>query len=300
MEAYVQLICFVIVSINTAVDLGKPPAWQLTIPLLGLHRTVRDCFELKVIDEPQAQIRLEKEPDDSTSGPKSVAMQRLNFAAIIAFFVSLSQPKTVWMKILVANTTCCRITGNANINQRRQIIDQDKLPRRIQIAIDITTVFISHSAFFMLMTSESNENIMIRVLRCIVWFIPLAAIAIAIAMAFNSDSSGTKSSTKALGFCWLQICIWLGVAAFAGFGDLARMRVRCQPVGFGGLHQLQVIAVCAHHAAAVWTLCSKQDPVDKVSWPTTGAAGFWVGLVGGYVLYVPSIDVPERHGYRCR
>jgi hypothetical protein len=78
------------------------------------------------------------------------------------------------------------------------------------------------------------------------------------------------------------------------------MRVRCQPVGFGGLHQLQVIAVCAHHAAAVWTLCSKQDPVDKVSWPTTGAAGFWLGLVGGYVLYVPSIDVPERHGYRCR
>lgn len=120
------------------------------------------------------------------SNPKT-AIRILNFAAIMASCIALRDrdSKAIYMKLLVADATCCWITGKFNIARRRGIV-QDTL-QWSQLATDITTVFASHSIMFMLITSESTETIAARALRCIVWFLPLATIAIALSFIPGID-----------------------------------------------------------------------------------------------------------------
>jgi len=100
------------------------------------------------------------------------------------------------------------------------------------------------------------------------------------------------------------MCCWLSIAAFVDFGDLTRMIVRREPVGFGVLHPLHAGAVGAHYFAAVVMMLMGEEEGDD----TTGDAGgswvldagiAWLGLVGFNTLYVPRIDVGERSGCRC-
>lgn len=300
MAAYVQVVCLAIVSINTALDPGgfpQTPTWQLSLPLLSLHRTVRDILELTIIGRPneQALPRPEKDSSNSAAGPK-LAIKTLNFAAIMATCISLRdrEPKALWMKLLVATAMCCWVTGNPNIARRRGLV-QDNLPRRIQLAIDITAILISHSTFFMLMTSESCEGIAVRALRCAVWFTPLAAVAVLLAMVPEHDR--LEKMKRSAGVWWLQMCFWLGIAGFVGFGDVTRIIVRRDPVGFGGLHSMHAAAIMSHHFAAGLMLAGNHDPVGNSAWTYASIAGFWLGLVGFNRLYVPSI--PERSGCRC-
>jgi len=297
-----QVVCLTIVSVNTALDPGgfsQAPTWQITLPLLSLHRTVQDLFELTIIGRPndQALPRPEKDSGNSTTGPKAgVAIRALNLAAIMATCISLrdKEPKALWMKLLVATAMCCWVTGNSNIARRRGVV-QDNLPRRIQLAIDITAIFISHSTFFMLMTSESSESTAVQALRCAGWFTPLAALAFLMAMIPDHDRSDKLN--RSAGIWWLQMCFWLGIAAFVGFGDVTRIIVRRDPVGFGGLHSLHAGAIVSLHLAAGLMLAGNHDPVGNSAWTYASIAGIWLGLVGFNRLYVPSI--PERSSCRC-
>jgi hypothetical protein len=318
MAAYVQLICLTIVSINTSLDPGGPsqaPAWQLALPLLSLRLTVRDVFELMVIGRSNDRVPLlsGKDAVDSPLQPKSnVAIKALNLAAVLACYISLQDQESnaMYMKLLVANNMCCWITGkfNTTIRRRRRDIDQDQdpLPWQSEPAIDITTTFISHSTLFMLMISESfPETLLARALRSTVWFLPLAATAITLSIIPDSHQGRTNAPPKIPpGFLRMQMCCWLSIAAFVGFGDLTRIIVRREPVGFGGLHPLHAGAVGAHYFAAMVMMLVGEEGDTTVdgngSWVLdAGIAGVWLGLVGFNTLYVPKIDT-GRSGCKCR
>lgn len=306
MAAYLQLICLTTVSINTSLDPGgdsQAPAWQLTVPLLSLQHTVRNIFELMVRGRPNNPVPLLSGKDSINSTrelkPKT-ATKILNLAAIMAFCISLRdwESETLYMKLLVANAMCCWITGKSDIDQRRGMV-QDPLQWRFQLAVDITTIFISHSTILMLMTSASSETIAVRALRCTVWFLPLAAIAIALSLMPDRDGpDGTPKIPP--GFCWVQMCCWLGVAAFGGFGDLTWIIIRREPVGFGGLHPLHACTIGAHYFAAMMMVMGRGDLVGSGSWVYAGVAGLWLGLVGFNTLYVPRIHDREQSGCGCR
>jgi hypothetical protein len=311
MAAYVQLICLTIVSINTSLDPGGPsqaPAWQLALPLFSLRRTVRDFFEAAMmIGRPDDQVPLpsRKDAGDSPRQPKSnVAINTLNLAAGLACYISLQdQESNLYMKLLVANNMCCWITGkfNTTIRRHRRNIDQDPLPRQSKLAIDIATTFISHSTLLMLMTSESSpETLPVQTLRSTVWFLPLAAATITLSLIPDSHQGGTNAPPKIPpGFSRMQMCCWLSIAAFVGFGDLTQIIVRREPVVFGGLHPLHAGAVGAHYFAAMVMMLMGEEGDTTVdgsgSWVLdAGIAGLWLGLVGFNTLYVPRIDIPGR------
>jgi hypothetical protein len=313
MAAYVQLICLTIVSINTSLDPGgssQAPAWQLALPLLSLRRTVRDVLEaaIMMIGRPDDQVPLpyREHAGDSPRQPKSnVAIKALNLAAVLACYISLQDQESnaLYMKLLVANKMCCWITGkfNTTIRRHRRNIDQDPLPRHSKLAIDIATTFISHSTLLMLMTSESSpETLPVQTLRSTVWFLPLAAATITLSLIPDSHQGGTNAPPKIPpGFSRMQMCCWLSIAAFVGFGDLTQIIVRREPVVFGGLHPLHAGAVGAHYFAAMVMMLMGEAGDTTVdgsgSWVLdAGIAGLWLGLVGFNTLYVPRIDIPGR------
>jgi hypothetical protein len=278
---------------------------------------VRDVFEAAMmIGRPDDQVPLpsRKDAGDSPLQPKSnVAIKALNLAAVLACYISLQDQESnaLYMKLLVANTMCCWITGKLNntIRRRRRDIgqDQDPLPRQSELAIDITTTFISHSTLFMLMISESSpETLLARALRSTVWFLPLAATAITLSIIPDSHQGRTNAPPKIPpGILRMQMCCWLSIAAFVGFGDLTRIIVRREPVGFGGLHPLHAGAVGAHSFAAMVMMLMGEEGDTTVdgsgSWVLgAGIAGVWLGLVGFNTMYVPRIDIPGRSGCKCR
>lgn len=180
---------------------------------------------------------------------------------------------------------CSWIVRKANDAPRQEAQHHN----RSRPATDIPAALISYFAMFALFTPGCNADIFTKVVIFTIWFLPLGAV-LAVLPVTHQPNDWMRP------FNYVLQIIWLSVAWFIAISDLSVQAMIHNPTRFGGLHQLQCVAVGTHHAALLFLAIGRQYPRGDRSWPYAMIAALWLGLVALYV-HLPPLSMPQS--FQC-
>lgn len=287
MASALFFLCLLIVSLNISLDCRRSRAqWERVLPLVSLRGMIEDVSDLMSRRTDAGRTQREASAhQDGNHRVTTTSLTMLNGAALVSAGVNLLQREETGPHLLILNAVCSWIARKAN-DAPRQEAQQNN---RSRPATDIIAALVSHVALFALSTPGCNVDIFTKAAIFTIWFLPLGA-ALAVLPVTEQPNDWMRPFNYAL-----QV-IWLSVAWFIAISDLSVEAMIHNPIWFGGLHQMQGVAVGTHHAAFLFLAIGRQYPRGDRSWPYAMIAALWLGLVALYD-HLPPLSIPQ--GPQC-